>query len=433
MDKQFSFNTIEEVTAWLNRIPRFQDVGSSAANMDLGQITALLDELGHPQNEYPCIHVAGTNGKGTVCHMLARIYRDYGLRTGLYTSPHLLRLNERIRLDGMEIPDHDILRFFREFAPVLKDRPATYFELLTALAFWWFAREQADLVILETGLGGRLDATNVVDPLAGVITSIGMDHQDVLGSTPEEIAAEKAGIIKPGRPVILGAIPPGPHRVIREAARIRQAKVIESGSFHPRKEGNKYYLTNDGNDCYLESDYISAAAPENFAISWAVVKQLSASYPVTWGEYSASLRHFPYNAELYGRFEPLLSGREWYFDAAHNPEAWAIQRQTIKERFGDRKAVLVCSLMKDKLTDNVGEWFSDFKKILYYNLKTPRAARYVDVASIDGKVERLPDKEDEVARTLDQLKDNLVIFGGSFYFYATVKSWIHSLQPLLKQ
>ncbi|HKI45618.1 MAG TPA: folylpolyglutamate synthase/dihydrofolate synthase family protein [Balneolales bacterium] len=430
MDKQFSFNTIGDVAAWLSRIPRFQDVGASAANMDLGQITDLLNRLDNPQNKYPGIHVAGTNGKGTVCHMLARVYRDRGLRVGLYTSPHLIRLNERIRINGIEIPDEDILSFFQQNEEILSRQPCTYFELLTALAFWYFAEQKIDLAILETGLGGRLDATNVVNPLVSVITSIGMDHKEILGDTIEKIAAEKAGIIKQDKPVVVGAIPDEALRVIRSIADQKNAQVVASSLLEPRRSDGKYYINDNNKERYLESDYIQAAGDINFAIGWSVVKQLFTIYPVTWNEYAASLHHFPQNAELFGRFEPLIKGREWYFDAAHNPEAWKIQKQTLKECFKGQKPVLICSLMNDKLTDNVGEWFSDFKKILYYNLKTPRAACYVDVASIFGKVERLPDKEDEVILILNQLKDDFVIFGGSFYLYSTVKSWIHSLNPI---
>lgn len=430
MDKQTSFNTFEDVTRWLGAIPRFQDVGLAAANMDLGQIRNLMDRLGNPQDSYPSIHVAGTNGKGTICHMLAKVYRDHGLKVGLYTSPHLVRLNERMRINGKEIPDRDILLFFQEYESIIKEQKATYFEVLTALAFWWFERQKIDLAIVETGLGGRLDATNLVNPLVSVITSIGMDHMDILGDTIEKIAAEKAGIIKKNRPVVVGAIPLEALNVIRKVASREGAQVIKSVSFNPHKEGEHYILNDNDNVRYLKSDYIHSAAPVNFATGWAVVRQLFPVYSVTWNEFDVSLRHFPSNAELYGRFEPLIKNREWYFDAAHNPEAWKTQKQTIRECFRGQEAVLVCGLMNDKLTDNVGEWFSDFKKILYYNLKTPRAAIYVDVASIFGKIERLPDKEDEVIQRLSEFKDDFVIFGGSFYFYATVKNWIHSLSSL---
>ena len=430
MDKQFSFNTIEDVAAWLDRIPRFQDVGSSAANMDLGQVTGFLNRLGNPQNEYSSIHVAGTNGKGTVCHMLAKVYRDRRLKVGLYTSPHLIRLNERIRINGIEITDEEILSFFQQNEEILFQQPCTYFELLTALAFWYFAEQKIDLAILETGLGGRLDATNVVIPLVSVITSIGMDHKEILGDTIEKIAAEKAGIIKQNKPVVVGDLPVKALQIIRNIADQKNAKVIESSRLEACRSDGKYYINDNNKERYLESDYIQSAGAINFAMGWSVVKQLLAIYPVTWNEYAASLHHFPQSAELFGRFEPLLKGREWYFDVAHNPEAWKIQKQTLRECFKEHQPVLICSLMNDKLTDNVGEWFSDFKKILYYNLKTPRAACYVDVASIFGKIERLPDKEDEVILILNQLKDDFVIFGGSFYLYSTVKSWIHSLNPI---
>ena len=183
---------------------------------------ALLAELGNPEKHLPCIHVAGTNGKGSVCAMLESVLRAAGLRTGLYTSPHLSCFNERIRYTGKYIPDATLAELLPEVMQAGRQleagpigRPATFFEIVTALAFKYFESMRPDIVILETGMGGRLDATNVVIPLAAVITGISLEHTAYLGCTIEEIAKEKYGIIKSGRPVIVGDLPPEAQSVAR--------------------------------------------------------------------------------------------------------------------------------------------------------------------------------------------------------------------------
>jgi len=200
------FTAISDVWEFFDGIPMVQKSGVSAANFSLDHIRLFCEELGNPQDKFPTIHVAGTNGKGTTCYLLEKIYADSGFKTGLFTSPHLLRYNERVRISGKEIPDHDVLRFFQSTEGILKEIPLTYFEISTALAFWYFADQQVDLAIIETGLGGRLDSTNIIKPEVSIITSIGFDHQDVLGDTLAEIAEEKSGIIKQDTPVVLGDI-----------------------------------------------------------------------------------------------------------------------------------------------------------------------------------------------------------------------------------
>ena len=202
--------------------------GGRGIRLGLDTTLALVRELGVALDRLPCIHVAGTNGKGSVCAMLESVLRTAGLRTGLYTSPHLIRFNERIRVDGAPIPDEDLSRLLgdveaadaRQSASGAPDvRPGTFFELTTAVALKWFQEQNVQIAILETGLGGRLDSTNIVTPLLSVITEIGIEHTDYLGTTLPEIAAEKAGIIKPSRPVVTGLQRPEAMAVIEARAR----------------------------------------------------------------------------------------------------------------------------------------------------------------------------------------------------------------------
>ncbi|MBS0663183.1 MAG: bifunctional folylpolyglutamate synthase/dihydrofolate synthase [Verrucomicrobia bacterium] len=201
--------------------------------LGLGRMERWVAALGHPESAVPCIHVAGTNGKGSVAAMLAAMLRAAGRRVGLYTSPHLVRLGERVQVDGVMLTDEELAAAVRELAPVAAalvspsdlDGHPTYFEFMTGLAFRHFARARCDLAVIETGVGGRLDATNVVRPEVSVITSLGMDHAELLGDTLELIAAEKAGIIKAGRPVVLGRLPDAAMAVMRRVAAERGARV----------------------------------------------------------------------------------------------------------------------------------------------------------------------------------------------------------------
>jgi dihydrofolate synthase/folylpolyglutamate synthase len=171
----------------------------------LERIQFLLSFLDNPETLYPCIHVAGTNGKGSVCSILASILQSAGYKTGLYTSPHIRLFNERIRINGECIPDEDIARLASKMMPEIEKEHTTFFEVTTAMAFAWFAEQNVDIAIIETGMGGRLDATNIIEsPLATIITSIDLDHTEYLGSDLLSIAGEKAGIMKKGSPVIIG-------------------------------------------------------------------------------------------------------------------------------------------------------------------------------------------------------------------------------------
>ncbi len=191
----------------------------------LERIELVLEECGQPHRRYPVVHIAGTNGKGSVAAMVEAALRFHGVRTGLYTSPHLVRFSERIRVAGEEISPAEVVRLAAVVhrASTVRGIELTFFEFTTVLAFLYFVEREVEAAVVEVGLGGRLDATNVVDPAVSVITSIGLDHQEFLGSTLESIAAEKAGIIKPGKPVVVGRVDPGPAAVIEAAAAERGA------------------------------------------------------------------------------------------------------------------------------------------------------------------------------------------------------------------
>ena len=186
------------------RLPAFSRIGAAAYKADLINIQALCEQLGNPEKKFKSIHVAGTNGKGSTSHMLAAILQKAGYKTGLYTSPHLYDFRERIRINGHVIPERNVIAFTEKISDFIEKKEPSFFEITVAMAFEWFASEEIDIAVIEVGLGGRLDSTNIIVPEVSVITNISYDHMDLLGNTLQKIAYEKAGIIKPGIPVVIG-------------------------------------------------------------------------------------------------------------------------------------------------------------------------------------------------------------------------------------
>ena len=269
--------------------------------------------LGHPERRYPVIHVAGTNGKGSVSAMLDAILHAAGRRTGLYTSPHLVKLGERVQVDRQLLREDEIIAYVNELRPAADaqgranaDDHPSFFEFMTAMAFLQFARRAVDVAVVEVGLGGRLDATNVVQPEVTAITSIGLDHCEMLGQELGQIAAEKAGIIKPGRPVVLGRVPPEAEAVIRAIAADRGAPVHSVRAEFGEAVG-RYPRTN------LEGDY----QRWNAATATLVARLL----PAAWGVTEAVIARGLTQTNWPGRWQRIaLGGRHLILDASHNPE-----------------------------------------------------------------------------------------------------------------
>jgi dihydrofolate synthase/folylpolyglutamate synthase len=273
---------------------------------------------GNPQDRLRFIHVAGTNGKGSTCAMLESIYRAAGLRVGLFTSPHLVSFRERIQINRQLIPEDDVVRLVEELQPLLKQFPAdhhpTFFEVVTIMALKFFAEQKCDLVIWETGLGGRLDATNIVTPLASVITNIALDHQQWLGDTLEKIAAEKAGIIKPGVPVITAEEGPEALAVIEKIAREKNASLINVGqasSLSPSQETKKLE-TGKMPVLPLPGDHQKL----NAALAIATVETLQSEIPVSEAAIRTGLETVNWPGRL--QLVTLPNGQRALLDGAHN-------------------------------------------------------------------------------------------------------------------
>lgn len=219
--------TYTETLAYLYaQLPMFQRIGKAAYKADLGNTHALMELLGHPEQGLRCVHVAGTNGKGSTSHLIASVLQEAGYKVGLHTSPHLKDFRERFRINGTMIPEAEVVRFVEAYRSGFEPIQASFFEWGVALAFWWFRQEQVDIAVIETGMGGRLDSTNVVTPEVSVITNVGWDHMDFLGNTLEAIAGEKAGIIKRGVPAVVGEADPSIAAVFRRKAEAEGAGLV---------------------------------------------------------------------------------------------------------------------------------------------------------------------------------------------------------------
>jgi len=279
----------------------------------IDRMESWLDALGHPERATPAIHITGTNGKGSTAAMLEAIFRAAGWRTGLYTSPHLVRLGERVQVNREILSEREISGFASELKPlaerVSRDNPddhPSFFEFMTAMAFLQFARKQCDVSMIEVGLGGRLDATNVVIPEVSVITSVGLDHCEMLGDTIEKIAMEKAGIIKPGKPVVIGLLPSEAEQVVREIAANRQSKVYSVREEFGR-ELNGFPATN------LEGEY----QRWNAATASLVARIMPPRWKLTDAIVAQGLQHVFWP----GRWQRMsCAGRLLVLDASHNPE-----------------------------------------------------------------------------------------------------------------
>jgi len=308
----------------------------SGANFGLENTRKLAARVGNPQEQLRFIHVAGTNGKGSTCAMLESIYRAAGLRVGLFTSPHLVSFRERIQVNRQLIPEAEVIRLVEALRAANKENDATLFEFATVMALKFFAEQKCDLVIWETGLGGRLDATNIVTPLVSVITNIGFDHQQWLGDTLARIAAEKAGIIKPGVPVITATAVPEALAVIEKIAHEKNArlKLVTVDEVQSRLTGT------------LAPPLLGEHQKLNAALALATVEMLQRQIPVSAEKIRAGLAavDWPGRLQLVAR----TGGQKVLLDGAHNVAGAEVLRAALELDFAGVRPLLIFGTLADK-------------------------------------------------------------------------------------
>ncbi len=412
----------------LNAYPEVQDYlfGLKAKGVKFGidRMQSWVGALGHPERKTPVIHIAGTNGKGSVAAMLEAIFSEAGWRTGLYTSPHLVRLGERVQVGRRILSEREITTYTNELRVIAEevsrenpDDHPSFFEFMTAMAFLQFAREKCDIAIVEVGMGGRLDATNVVVPEIAVITSIGLDHTEFLGDTIEKIAAEKAGIIKHGRPVVIGVLPEAADRVIRAIAAEKHAPLYSVrealGDF-----SEAYPRTN------LEGDYQRV----NAATAALVARLLQANWRFTEESVARGLMKVRWP----GRWQRMkLGGRSLILDASHNPEGAGTLEANLSRLDAETKRapVVVTGVLGAARAKPLIETISRYAKEIHFVIpQQARACRFEELEALVPKTFSGVVKRTTVAEVFpgpDQPcgvggPDDTVVVTGSIYLLGEV-------------
>jgi len=349
----------------------YQLQGASAYRKDLGNTHALAAHLGHPEEGLVCIHVAGTNGKGSTSHLLASVLQEAGYKTGLYTSPHLKDFRERIRINGEMIPESEVISFINLHRAFFEAHDMSFFEMSVGLAFSYFRKEKTDIAIIETGMGGRLDSTNIVTPLVSVITNIGKDHTQFLGNTLEKIASEKAGIIKRGIPIVVGEYTPETLSVFQATASERMAPIfLAADSDYPSYPSA------------LKGDY--QKANKRTVLKTLEVLVDTTSFRVTEENIRAGFLKVTDNTGLRGRWEILGQKPLTVTDTGHNRHGleWVV-KQLLTGLEG--RLHLVLGVVNDKDLDDILPIFP--KNAVYYFTK-PNIPRGLDAAVLQAAAKR---------------------------------------------
>jgi dihydrofolate synthase/folylpolyglutamate synthase len=403
----------------------------SAINFDLARMHDLVARLDYPNRSYPVIHIAGTKGKGSVAALCQSALTNAGYRVGLYTSPHMHDYAERIQVDGKPIPHQDLIHLVEEIKPLIESiSEVTTFEITTALGFLYFERQAVDVAVIEVGLGGRLDATNVVDPVVSVITSLSYDHTYLLGNTLPEIAREKAGIIKPGVPVVLSPQVDEARQVIEEIAAQRGCPLIQVGKDYPYKLVKRSlqhqtlhvwqtgipHSTNDhsiqdgnppdGQPAHLEIPLAGDHQIQNAATAYAALQVFKArALPI--GE--DAIRKGFSSVVWPGRFEIMQLHPAVVIDAAHNRDSARILRRALDEYFPGRAAIIIFGASEDKdIEGMIAELSPRIGNVIATKSFHPRAIqaeKIVQIAHQQGRPARI------IQDVADALEEALVIAG----------------------
>ena len=421
---------------------------AAAAKFDLENITILAERLGRPDRAYPSAHIAGTNGKGSTAAFLESILRHAGFRTGLNTSPHLEKINERIRVNGEEISDQAFAETFTRIherieellaAGKLRAHP-TYFECVTAMAFEYFARERVEFAVFEVGLGGRLDATNILSPVVTIITRIDFDHENFLGHSLKEIAGEKAGILKPGVPLVLAEQRPEARGVILARAKSLGCPVIEPAqNFRVNQESMQAGSTHAR---VIEADSgkifeLTPSLPGRFqlenALNAVAAAQLlqNRGYQISDDAITRGIE----NTVWPGRLEKLQSAPDVYVDGAHNPAAARELAHFLEQNFSSRKIWLIYAALRDKAVDEVaGLLFSHAAEVIFTAPRTSRAVSAAQLAEIAShhaaRFSVLPDAEQAFEHALaEAAPEDAIFITGSLYLVGQLRHyWKHRAQ-----
>jgi len=425
--------TYQEAVDFLySRLPAYHRIGKPAYKADLKNTLELDACLGHPHLKFKSVHVAGTNGKGSVSHMLASIFQTAGYKTGLYTSPHLKDFRERIRINGKMIPEERVVSFVENHREIIEHLKPSFFEMTVAMAFDYFASEKIDVAVVETGLGGRLDSTNIITPVLSVITNIGHDHMDLLGDTLEKVAYEKAGIIKEGIPVIIGESQPETDKVFISRAKEMNADISFADSefacttcgFDPASETREFILKSQmtGEEMIIKSPLKGDYQLKNIPVVVASAKKLGALFRIGEKNIIYGIENVVRNTGLSGRWQVLGRKPLIICDTGHNKEGIELViSQLMKVPASIRHFVI--GFVSDKDVDSILPLFpadaryyfarSSVFRAMDENILREKALKYGLKGDAFGSVKEALKKAKSEAG-----KNDLIFIGGSTFVVA---------------
>ncbi|MBT8268849.1 MAG: bifunctional folylpolyglutamate synthase/dihydrofolate synthase [Bacteroidia bacterium] len=402
----------QDTVNWMfTQLPMYQNQGKTAYKADLSNSIALARHLGNPENKFKSIHVGGTNGKGSTSHMIASILQEAGLKVGLYTSPHLLDFRERIKINGKPVSKQFVIGFISSNKAYFEANSLSFFEMTVGMAFEYFSKKEVDVALIEVGLGGRLDSTNIINPVISVITNIGMDHMRFLGNSIERIAKEKAGIIKPHTPVVIGETQKETEAIFRSYANEMDAPI-----YFADKE-----VTNDDMKCDLKGDYqkLNMRTAIKVIRLWSDLEEHVKPDAIVNG-----LQRVVSSTGLKGRYQILGSSPKVICDTAHNREGLSlVMQQLIKESY--EKLHICLGTVNDKDLNRIMDLFP--AEASYYFCR-PDIERGLDVSMLQSEFDKQGLKGKAYPSVWEAFNsarekanpDDLIFVGGSTFVVAEV-------------
>ncbi|WP_394420219.1 bifunctional folylpolyglutamate synthase/dihydrofolate synthase [Tenacibaculum mesophilum] len=400
--------TYQQVLDWMfAQLPMYQRQGQTALKKDLTNIIALCDELDNPQEKFKTIHVGGTNGKGSTSHMVASILQEAGYKVGLYTSPHLKNFTERIRINGKEISRDSVVKFIEKNKVFLEKQGLSFFEMTVGMAFEEFANQKVDIAVIEVGLGGRLDSTNIIMPEVSVITNIGLDHTQFLGETLPEIAFEKAGIIKENVPVVIGERQKETENVFNTKAKECETPIV----FASDKTQN--YTTD------LLGDY----QKHNVTTAITTIQQLK-EFEVSEENIKKGLLNVVKNTNLKGRWQVLQEKPKVICDTAHNKEGLFYTLEQLKKE-NYKQLHIVLGVVSDKDLSEILPMFPEKAKYYFCKPNIPRGLSVDKLKEQASEFGLMGEMFRSVSQSLEKAKVNaskedMIYVGGSTFVVAEI-------------
>ena len=400
-----------QATNWLfKQLPMYQNVGMAGYKIDLSNTLLLANYLDNPHHTFKSIHVAGTNGKGSTSHMMASVLQEAGYKVGLYTSPHLKDFRERVKINGIMIPKRKVSSFVSKHQDFFKNNKLSFFEMTVGLAFHYFAQSKVDIAIIEVGLGGRLDSTNIISPELSVITNIGLDHTQFLGTTLEEIAKEKAGIIKSKVPIVIGELHPDTKKVFQQVAKQKSAPI----TFAEKQEVSLF-------DCDLKGNY----QVKNQRTALAALKTLTKNgFKISQTDIQRGIGSVVSNTGLLGRWQVLQTLPTLVCDTAHNKEGLLFTTKQLQQ-INQGVLHIVFGVVGDK---DLGAILPLLPPNARYYFCAPNIPRAMSVAILNQKAEEFnligksysTVKKAVKAALKTAANNDLIYVGGSTFVVAEV-------------